>query len=72
MRLTGHLNLPALHQSLTEIVRRHEVLRTAFAEVDDRPVQRVMKTSELRLKLIDLQMVDPARRESAGAAVGRG
>jgi amino acid adenylation domain-containing protein len=64
MRLTGHLNLPALHQSLTEIVRRHEVLRTAFAEVDDRPVQRLTKTVELRLKLIDLRMVDAARRES--------
>jgi acyl carrier protein len=63
MRLTGELNLPALHQSLTEIVRRHEVLRTAFAEVDDRPVQKVVKTTELRLKLIDLQMVDPDRRE---------
>ncbi len=64
MRLTGKLNLPALHQSLTEIIRRHEVLRTAFAEVDDRPVLRVMETCELRLKLIDLQMVDEARRES--------
>ena len=63
MRLTGHLNLPALDQSLREIVRRHEVLRTAFAEVDDRPVQKVMATCELRLKLVDLQNVDEARRE---------
>src|SRR6185295_10842298 len=27
MRLTGKLNVPALYQSLNEIVRRHEVLR---------------------------------------------
>jgi acyl carrier protein len=63
MRLTGNLNLPALHQSLNEIVRRHEILRTAFADLDGRPVQTVTKTSELHLKVIDLQMVDPQRRE---------
>jgi amino acid adenylation domain-containing protein len=63
MRLTGDLNLPALQQSLTEIVRRHEVLHSAFAEVDDRAVQRVMKTAELRLRIIDLQLVAPDRRE---------
>ena len=43
LRLTGDLNLPALHQSLNEIVRRHEVLRTTFAAVDGRPVQRVTR-----------------------------
>jgi non-ribosomal peptide synthetase component F len=63
MRLTGNPNLPALHQSLNEIVRRHEVLRTAFADVDGRPVPTVMKTSELGLKVLDLQMIDPDRRE---------
>lgn len=63
MRLTGKLNLPALHQSLAEIVRRHEVLRTAFAEVDGRHVAMLTQTAELRLKIIDLQFVDPNRRE---------
>ena len=63
MRLSGKLNLPALHQSLNEIVRRHEVLRTAFHDVDGRPVPRVTKTSALRLKVIDLQTVDPDQRE---------
>jgi len=63
MRLTGKLNLPALHQSLNEIVRRHEVLRTAFDDVDGRPAPRVTKTSALRLKVIDLQMIDPDQRE---------
>ena len=63
MRVTGQLNLPALHQSLTEIVRRHEVLRTAFAHVDGRPVQTVTQTSGLCLRVVDLQMVEPGRRE---------
>jgi non-ribosomal peptide synthetase component F len=62
-RMTGNLNLPALHQSLNEIVRRHEILRTAFADVDGRPVPTVTNTSELCLKVIDLQMVEPDRCE---------
>jgi len=63
MRLTGKLNLPALQQSLNEIVRRHEVLRTAFADVNGRPVPTVTKTSALRLQVIDLQSVDTDTRE---------
>jgi hypothetical protein len=63
IRLTGKLNLPALQHSLNEIVRRHEVLRTSFADVNGRPVATVTKTSALRLQVIDLQSVDPDRRE---------
>jgi len=63
MRLTGKLNLPALHQCLTEIVRRHEVLRTAFADVDGRPVATLTPASELRLRVIDLQMIEPDQHE---------
>jgi amino acid adenylation domain-containing protein len=63
MRVTGSLNLPALHQSLNEIVRRHEVLRTAFVDVDGRPAPRVTKTSELCLNVVDLQILAPDSRE---------
>ena len=63
MRVTGRLNLPALHQSLNEIVRRHEVLRTAFADVDGSPVQKVIPKSDLCLRVVDLQMIEPGRRE---------
>ena len=38
VRLPGPLNLSALQQTLNEIVRRHEVLGTAFSEVDGQPV----------------------------------
>src|SRR5688500_2739660 len=37
-RLEGALDEAALQRSLGEIVRRHEVLRTVFAEVDGSPV----------------------------------
>src|SRR5687767_15967976 len=38
-RLGGALDESALERSLSEIVRRHEALRTVFAEVDGAPVQ---------------------------------
>ena len=41
MRLRGQLNVAALKQSLGEILRRHEVLRTTFSIENDQPVQRI-------------------------------
>ena len=63
LRLTGDFNLLALHHSLNEIVRRHEVLRTTFTADEGRPVQTVMATAELRLRVIDLQILDHNVRE---------
>ncbi|HJT66776.1 MAG TPA: amino acid adenylation domain-containing protein, partial [Pyrinomonadaceae bacterium] len=63
LRLNGDLDVPALEQSLKEIVRRHEMLRTTFAAVDGRPVQRVANRSELHLRVVDLRVIEPDRRE---------
>ena len=38
-RLLGPIHVPALQQSLTEIVRRHESLRTTFSLIDGEPRQ---------------------------------
>ena len=51
MKLVGQLNVEALEQSLNEIVRRHEVLRTSFTSVDGRPEQVVAATLKVRLQL---------------------
>src|SRR5437762_2535845 len=37
LRLTGQLNLAVIEKCLNEIVRRHEVLRTAFLPSEGRP-----------------------------------
>ena len=47
-RLAGDLNLNALEQSLNEVVRRHEVLRTVFATVNGNPVQKILPSLVLR------------------------
>src|SRR5512146_42213 len=39
LHIKGPLQMKALKQSLDEIVRRHEVLRTTFNILDDQPVQ---------------------------------
>ncbi|HEX5872538.1 MAG TPA: condensation domain-containing protein, partial [Longimicrobium sp.] len=41
LRLAGPVDHGALERALGEIVRRHEALRTTFAEVDGCPVQRI-------------------------------
>ncbi|MBA3533185.1 MAG: amino acid adenylation domain-containing protein, partial [Ardenticatenales bacterium] len=41
IRLRGALDHPALEQSLTEMVRRHEALRSTFGEQNGRPYCRI-------------------------------
>jgi len=55
LRMTGKLNLPLLHQTFNEVVRRHEVLRTTFDLVGEEPVQIVSSKIKLNLRLIDLR-----------------
>ncbi len=53
-RLTGELNPDALERSLTEIITRHEVLRTVFVMKDDEPAQIVLPAKPIRIPVIDL------------------
>ncbi|QSQ14838.1 non-ribosomal peptide synthetase [Myxococcus landrumensis] len=41
VRLRGRLDVNALRESFREVVKRHEVLRTTFGEVEGKPVQRI-------------------------------
>ncbi|MGF1480502.1 MAG: amino acid adenylation domain-containing protein [Cyanophyceae cyanobacterium] len=63
VRLTGALNLAALHQSFRAIVQRHEILRTRFTVHQGQPVQLVASV-ELELPLIDLQRLAPNEQAS--------
>ena len=48
LRLTGALDLGALRAALTDVVARHEVLRTVYATVDGRPVQHILEAGASR------------------------
>jgi amino acid adenylation domain-containing protein len=62
IRLGGELDSEALAQSLSEIARRHEVLRTSFPSVDGEPVQLISPPSPVSLPLIDLQALTEVSR----------
>lgn len=55
LQLKGKLNVPVLEESLNEIVRRHETLRTRFAIAEGQPVQIIAPSLKLSLSVIDYQ-----------------
>lgn len=63
-RLTGSLHLRALEQSINEIVRRHEVLRTSFATENGQPVQVISKHTNASLPVVDLSNLPGAQRQA--------
>jgi len=63
-RLKGKLNVAALEQALSEIVRRHESLRTSFTTIDGEPVQIVGQAQPLKLRIVDLSHVPEDEREA--------
>ncbi|MGB8507589.1 MAG: amino acid adenylation domain-containing protein, partial [Pyrinomonadaceae bacterium] len=62
--LSEPLNMAALEQSLGEVVRRHEALRTRFVSADGRPVQLIDEPAALRLAIVDLRGLEPAQRRA--------
>ncbi|WP_158625826.1 non-ribosomal peptide synthetase [Corallococcus carmarthensis] len=54
-RLRGALDADALERSLAEVIRRHDVLRTTFDEVDGQPVQRIGPAWDFALASTDVE-----------------
>src|SRR5918911_5778015 len=63
VRLMGHLDVTALEASLSEIVRRHEVLRTSFTTTDGEPVQVIHEAQAVCLPLVSLCELRADERE---------
>ncbi|HBB30918.1 MAG TPA: hypothetical protein DDZ80_13165 [Cyanobacteria bacterium UBA8803] len=63
-RLKGILNVAVLEQSLAEIIRRHESLRTIFTSVDGEPLQIIAESINFTLPVIDLEEISAAAREA--------
>ncbi|HEX8650844.1 MAG TPA: amino acid adenylation domain-containing protein, partial [Pyrinomonadaceae bacterium] len=64
MRLKGRVSIKPLERALTEIIRRHEVLRTTFALVDGQPVQVISEAEAVSLSKIDLGELPAVSREA--------
>jgi amino acid adenylation domain-containing protein len=65
VRLRGRLDVDALGLTISEVVRRHEVLRTRFEAVDGTPVQVIDAQVKLELPLEDLTTLPGEEREAA-------
>ncbi|HEX2079919.1 MAG TPA: amino acid adenylation domain-containing protein, partial [Longimicrobium sp.] len=68
LRLRGALDVPALERAVEEIVRRHEVLRTTFAQAGGEPVQVIAPAGPLPLPVEPVadedEMLRRAREEA--------
>ncbi|HJT56493.1 MAG TPA: amino acid adenylation domain-containing protein [Ktedonobacteraceae bacterium] len=64
MRLTGVLDIPIFQESLREIVRRHEILRTIFPTIDGKAMQVILPQLELPVPIIDLSGLPNQEREA--------
>ncbi|MDT9701393.1 MupA/Atu3671 family FMN-dependent luciferase-like monooxygenase [Streptomyces sp. P17] len=62
LRLRGPLQPWALRRAFADIVRRHEILRTSFTEVDGIPMQSPSGPREIPLPLVDLSGLPEDRR----------
>ena len=63
--LTGNLKIHVLEKALSEIVQRHEVLRTSFQTVDGTPRQIIDPEATLNIKVTDLQYLPETERQTA-------
>lgn len=63
--IKGSINVDKLAESFTEIIRRHEPLRTTFNEVGGQPVQIICEPRAADLPVIDLSDLPQEEREAA-------
>jgi amino acid adenylation domain-containing protein len=64
-RMQGELDVQSFEQSLNEIYRRHDILRTTFKETDRGPQQVISAPADTRLPLVNLQPLPHEKREAA-------
>jgi amino acid adenylation domain-containing protein len=63
IRLTGRIDVQALTAAFSEIVRRHEMLRTTFSTVDGEPSQYVRQPESVDIDELDVSAdADPVGR----------
>jgi amino acid adenylation domain-containing protein len=63
IRLRGSINATALENSFNEIVRRHDVLRSAFVNIEGQPLARIAPAFVCPLPVSDLSALPEAERQ---------
>lgn len=65
IRVLGPLDVSVLERTISEIVRRHEVLRTTFTNNAGRPVQVIAEALPIKLPIVDLRHLPEVESEAA-------
>ncbi|AEG01888.1 non-ribosomal peptide synthetase [Methylomonas methanica] len=77
IQIRGPLNVALLEQALNEVIQRHEILRTSFAQIDDEVRQIIHSHGEIDLRQTDLsdllaeqqhQMLEAIQKDEARQA----
>ncbi|MGJ5674779.1 MAG: amino acid adenylation domain-containing protein [Nostochopsis sp.] len=63
MRFKGSLDVPVLERCLDEIVKRHEIFRTTYQEVNGRLYQVIHPHEPISFEVIDLRAIPESERE---------
>ena len=63
IHLGGQIDIPALEKSLTELIRRHEILRTTYPLVNGQPCQEIQPPFAFTLPIFDLRQWSETPRE---------
>ncbi|QKV94271.1 amino acid adenylation domain-containing protein [Streptomyces sp. NA02950] len=74
LRLSGRLDRPALGRALSDVLARHESLRTCFPDTDGRPRQHVLSPAEAdaRVVLSVTEVTEDALDATVAAVVAEG
>ncbi len=70
-RLEGELDIAALEQAVNEVMKRHEVLRTSFMNLNGEPIQIIAPRLQLKLPIIDLSDLSPEEAEQRVLVLAR-
>ncbi|MCX6582111.1 MAG: amino acid adenylation domain-containing protein [Candidatus Aminicenantes bacterium] len=63
IRMKGKLDVSIIERTFTEIIRRHEILRTTFHTVEGRPVQRIQSPYRFKIPLANLMGLKKEEQE---------
>ena len=71
VRMRGEFDVAAMEHAFSELVRRHESLRTSFVAPEGEPIQIIAPPTNLCLPFIDLSLLAPDRREEESARLAQ-
>ena len=69
--LQGKLDTVALEKSFSEVIRRHEALRTTFDVRDGEPVQIIASPKPFNLQIVDITHLSEAERDEHNSGLNQ-